>query len=238
VINRLRGLGIVLGLIGFAFIIAGGFAFMKVQEGQASLRSFSAAQGVELTYNEDGQLVDRGETEGAQAIMGLLTDDWAYPVVAAELDPADPVVNTGSEYMYQMATVSYHTLHGTQTIVLDEDVEYNGEMFKAGTYEFAVDGRYWNDFDREHPIEGIAREQAWSGTAHGLIAELGVGTVTHSALQMGLGLAGILAGLGLTIILAGLGLVWAGRAPVQTAVPAASRIAVPAAERIKVPASV
>ena len=217
-INRLRGLGIVLGLIGFAFIIAGGFAFMKVQEGQASLNAFSAAQGVELSYNEDGQLVDRGETEGAQAIMGLLTDDWAYPVVAAELDPADPLVNTGSEYMYQMATVSYHTLNGTQTIVLDEDVEYNGEMFKAGTYEFAVNGRYWSDFDREHPIEGPARAQAWTGVAHALIAELGVGTVTASALQLGLGLAALFAGIGGTLLIAGGGLVWAVR-PEKEAVP-------------------
>ena len=215
-INRLRGLGIVLGLIGFAFIAAGGFAFMKVQEGQASLKSFSAAQGVELAYNEEGQLVDRGETEGAQAIMALLTDDWAYPVVAAELDPADPLVNTGSEYMYQMATVSYHTLNGTQTVVLDEDVEYNGEMFKAGTYEFAVGGRYWSDFDREHPIEGPARAQAWTGVAHALVAELGVGTVTASALQLGLGLAALFAGVGATLLIAGGGLVWATRPEKET----------------------
>src|SRR5687768_2863601 len=156
-ISRLRGLGIVLGLLGLAFVAAGGFAFFKVQEGTASLKAFSAAQGVELAYNEDGQLVDRGEAAGADAIMALLTDDWGYPVVAAELDPADPIVNTGSEYMFQMATVAYHTLHGTQTVILPEDVEYNGEMFKAGTYEFAVDGRYFSDFDREHPIEGPAR---------------------------------------------------------------------------------
>jgi len=96
-INRLRGLGIVLGLIGLAFVVAGGFAFFKVQEGTASLKAFSAAQGVELAYNEDGQLVDRGEPEGARAIMGLLTDDWGYPVVTSELDPADPVVNTHDE---------------------------------------------------------------------------------------------------------------------------------------------
>jgi hypothetical protein len=52
---------------------------------------------------------------------------------------------------------------------------------------------------------------AWSGTAHGLVGELGVGTVTHSALQMGLGMAGLFAGLGLTLILAGFGLVWAAK---------------------------
>jgi hypothetical protein len=207
--SRLRGLGIVLGLIGLAFVVAGGLAFFKVQEGTASLNAFSAAQNVQLAYNEDGQLVDRGETEGAQAIMALLTDDWGYPVVAAELNPNDPMVNTASEYMYQMATIAYHTLHGVQTVVLTEDVEYNGEVFAAGEYEFAIDGRYFSDFDRQHPIEGPARAQAWSGTAHGLIAELGVGTVTASALQLGLALAGLFAGVGATFLLTGAGLVWA-----------------------------
>ena len=38
-----------------------------------------------------------------------------------------------------------------------------------------------------------------------------MGTVTHSTLQMGLGLSGIAAGFGLTVILAGLGLVWASK---------------------------
>jgi hypothetical protein len=207
--KRLRGLGIVLALIGLAFVVAGGFAFFKVQEGTASLKAFSAAQNVELTYNDEGQLIDRGETAGAVAIMALLTDDWGYPVAASELDPADPTVNTASEYMYQMATVAYHTLHGVQTIVLEEDVEYNGEVFAAGTYEFPVDGRYWADFDREHPIEGAARAQAWTGVAHALIGELGVGTVTAQALQLGLALAGLFAGLGGTLILTGAGLVWA-----------------------------
>jgi hypothetical protein len=227
-ISRLRGLGIVLGLIGFAFVAAGAFAFMKTQEGYTSLNAFSAAQGVELAYNEEGQLVDRGEPEGAQAIMALLTDDWRYPVVSGELDPNDPVVNTASEYMFQMATVAYHTLHGVQTVVLTEDTEYNGEVFPAGEYEFAIDGRYFNDFDREHPIEGPARAQAWSGTAHGLIAELGVGTVTASALQLGLGLAALFAGVGATFLLTGAGLVWATRPEIQP-VPVFRTATVPAA---------
>ena len=217
-INRVRGLGIVLGLIGLAFVVAGGFAFFKVQEGTASLRAFSAAQGVELTYDESGQLTDRGTAEGAQPIMALLTDDWGYPVVTGELDPNDPVVNTASEYMFQMATVAYHTLHGTQTIVLEEDVEYNGELFTAGTYEFPIDGRYWADFDREHPLQGPARAQAWTGVAHALIGQLGVGTVTASALQLGLALAGLVAGLGGVFLLTGAGLVWATR-PEKVEVP-------------------
>ena len=159
--------------------------------------------------------------------MGLLTDEWGYPVVAGELDPADPIVNTGSEYMFQMATVAYHTLNSTQTIVLAEDVTYNGELFAAGTYEFAVDGRYWADFNREHPIEGPARAQAWTGVAHALIGELGVGTVTASALQLGLGLAALFAGLGATLLIAGGGLVWAVR-PEKVSVPVLRRAPVSA----------
>lgn len=209
--KRLQKVGIVLALVGLGFLVAGGVAYSQVQAGYDSLESFSAAQNVALSYNDDGQLVDRGTTEGAAAIITLLTEDWGYPVDMGELDPADPIVNTDSEYMYQMATIAYHTLHGTQTVVLDEPVEYNGEMFEAGTYEFEVDGRYWTDFDRLHPIEGQARGMAWTGTAHGLIGELGVGTVTHSALQLGLGLAATLVGIGFLTMIAGFGLVWAVR---------------------------
>ncbi len=209
--KRLKTLGVVLTIVGMIFVIAGGVAFVKVQDGYDSLQAFSESQNVTLNYNDEGQLIDRGTTEGADAIMLLLTDAWAYPVVESDLNPDDPLVNTASEYMFQMATITYHTLHGTQTVVLTEDVEYNGEVFTAGTYEVEVDGKYWTDFDRMHPLEGPARGVAWSGTAHGLIAELGVGTVTHSTLQMGLGLAGVTGGLGLAFALAGFGLIWAAR---------------------------
>ena len=209
--KRLGILGLVLIVAGFAFVIAGGIAYAKVQDGYDSLQAFSEKQNVQLTYDENGNLVDRGSTEEADAIMSLLTDDWQYPVVKSDLDPNDPLVNTASEYMYQMATIVHHTLTGTQTVVLDQPIEYNGTTYAAGTYEFPVDGRYWTGFDRQNPIEGPAREQAWTGTAHGLIAELGVGTVTHSTLQMGLALAGLFAGVGLVFMLAGGGLIWAGR---------------------------
>ena len=46
-------------------------------------------------------------------------------------------------------------------------------------------------------------------------SELGVGSVTASALQIGLGMAGILAGVGFMFILAGLGLVWVARAETE-----------------------
>lgn len=225
--SRLRLIGIAVGLIGIGFLAIGGYAFIKTQDGYRSLNAFSAAQDVQLTYDEEGQLVDRGETEGAQAIMALLTDDWGYSVVDSELDPSDPVVNTASEYMYEMATIAYHTLHGTQTIVLTEPVEYNGETFAAGTYEFAVDGRYYSQFDRSHPLEGPARGQAWSATAIGLIGQLGVGTVTASALQLGLALAALFAGVGATFLFIGAGLFWATR-PEKAEVPVLRTANVPA----------
>lgn len=218
--QRLRILGIVMVVFGVVFAGAGVYAFTQVQAGNDSLQSFSAAQNVTLSYNEDGQLVDRGTTEGAEAIMSLLEDDWGYPVNEADLDPNDPLVNTATEYMFQMATIGYHVLHGTQTVVLDEDVEYNGETFPAGEYEVVVNtigsdervaaglGGYWTDFDRMHPIEGPVRGQAWSGTAHGLFGELGVGTVTASTLQLATGISAMIFGLGLTVIVLGAGLIW------------------------------
>jgi hypothetical protein len=209
--KRLQILGVLMVVIGFGFLAGAGVAYGKIQNGYDSLQAFSEAQNVELSYNEDGQLIDRGETAQAEEIMKLLTEDWQYPVVKSDFDPNDPLVNSATEYMYQMATIVYHTLHSTQTVVLDEAVEYKGETFEAGTYEFDVDGRYWTGFDRQHPIEGPARAMAWTGTAHGLVGELGVGTVTHSALQLGLGVSVLLAGLGLVFGLMGGGLVWAAR---------------------------
>jgi len=219
--KRLRIVGVVIALIGLGFLIGSGVAYTKVQDGYASLDAFSTAQNVELSYNEAGELIDRGTTDGAAAIMGLLVDDWGYLVNEADLDPNDPVVNTATEYMYQMATIGYHVLHGTQTVVLTETVEYNGETFEAGTYEVEINtigtperldagyAGYWTDFDRQHPLEGPARAQAWSGTVHGLFGELGVGTITASTLQIAMAVVGILAAVGITVMLAGLGLVWA-----------------------------
>jgi hypothetical protein len=216
--RRFQILGIGILVIGLVFVAVGGYAFIKTQEGYKSLNSFSAAQNVKLSYNDQGQLISAGETAEAQSIMNLLKNDWGYPVVDSELNPNDPVVNTASEYMFQMATIAYHTLHSTQTVVLDENA-VKGTDLAPGTYEFNVDGRYWAQFDRTDPIQAAARGQAWTGTAHALIAELGVGTATASALQLALALAGLFAALGLTLIVTGAGLVWAVR-PVRESVPA------------------
>jgi len=230
-------LGVFLIIVGIGYFVGAGVAYSKTMDGYGSLEAFSGEQNVELSFNEDGQLVDRGTTEGAEAIMSLLKDDWNFPVVEScgtLITPAgicadDPVVNNASEYMYQMATISYHTLHGTQMINLSEDdiaaaiesekldpdgtyngsvAAYQGTVLTPGVYEVPVDGRYWTGFNRTDLLDGPAREQAWSGTAHALVAELGVGAVTHSALQLALGIAGLLAGLGVVCTVMGAVFIW------------------------------
>ena len=228
--KRLQRLGIGIVVMGLVFFAAGGYTLYKTQQGASALQTFSAAQNVKLSYNDQGQLVDRGETAGAESIMSLLVNDWGYAVDKGELNPNDPLVNTASEYMYQMATISYHTLHATTNVTIPEDVVVDGQVVtKAGEYEFVNDGRYWTGFDRTDPIQAAARDKIWTGTAHALIAELGVGSVTASALTMGLGIAGLFALIGLTVVLTGLGLIWATRASTEKAkVPAFKQVANPA----------
>jgi hypothetical protein len=230
--KRLQLLGVFLIVVGFGYFIGAGVAYSKVQGGYDSLSAFSEAQNVELNYNEDGQLIDRGTTEGADAILVLLEDDWNFPVVDSDMDPNDPLVNSASEYMFQMATIVFHVLHGEQAVVLTADdisaaieseklaadgtydgvvVAYQGEVLEPGVYMVPVDGRYWTGFNRTDLLDGPAREQAWSGTAHALVAELGVGAATHSTLQLALGVAALLAGLGVVCMVSGGGLIWAAK---------------------------
>ncbi|MEO5941353.1 MAG: hypothetical protein ABIZ72_10125 [Candidatus Limnocylindrales bacterium] len=211
--KRLQRLGLGLVVMGIVFFAAGGYTLYKTQQGATALQTFSAAQNVKLSYNDQGQLVDRGETAGADKIMSLLVNDWGFTVDKSELNPNDPLVNTASEYMYQMATISFHTLNAATTVTFPEDVIVDGKVVQAaGTYDFKNDGKYWTGFDRTDPIQGAAREKIWTSTAHALIAELGVGSVTASALTMGLGIAALFALVGLTVLMTGLGLVWATRA--------------------------
>ena len=216
--GRLKVLGVIVAVMGLAFIAGGGYAYYKTNQGSQALQAFSAAQNVKLTYNADGQLGDgKGDTTEATAIMGLLANDWGFNVDKSELNPNDPLVNTTSEYMYQMATITYHTLHAATTVVLDKDVTAaDGKVYTAGSYQFQNDGRYWTGFDRTNPIEGAARGQIWTATALALVGELGVGSATASALQLGLGMAAILGGIGFMFLITGLGLVWVARAATET----------------------
>ncbi|NJD29529.1 MAG: hypothetical protein FIA92_14710 [Chloroflexi bacterium] len=208
---RFKAIGLAMIVAGFVFVGVGGFTYVKTSEGATSLEAFSTAQAVELTYNDAGQLIDRGETAIADEILKLLTDDWGYPVVRSDLDPNDPLINTATEYMYEMAAIAYHTLTSTQTVTVADHTDYRDQHFMPGDYEVAVAGRYYAEFDRGSPTDGPARTQAWSPLALSLMANLGVGSVTASTLQMGLGIAALAAALGGTLVLLGAGLVWIGR---------------------------
>ena len=210
--RRLKILGVLVALIGLAFLAAGGYSLMRAQQGDDGAQRLQRSAERPAHLQRRWAAVSAGETSEAEAIMSLLTNDWGYTVADSDFDPNDPIVNTASEYMFQMATISYHVLHSTVTVNLTEPAEYNGETFVAGAYDFPVDGRYYSEFDRAHPIEGPARGIAWSPTALGLIGQLGVGTTTASALQMGLGLAAAFGAVGATLLFIGLGLVWATRA--------------------------
>ncbi len=222
-------LGVFLIIVGLGYFVGAGYAYTQVQGGYDSLQAFSEAQNVELNYNEDGEFMDRGSVETGEEILTFLKTDWGFPVVESDLDPNDPLINTASEYMLQMAIINFHILHGEQTVVLTAEgieagiengqleadgtyngvvVAYQGEVLEPGAYTVPVDGRYWTGFDRMDILDGPARSQAWSGTAHGLVGELGVGAVTHSTLQLGLGIAALLAGLGVVCTVMGAGFIW------------------------------
>lgn len=231
-IGRLTKLGVVLAVFGLAFVAAGGYAFIKVQDGQKALNAFSAAQAVSLTYNDQGQLTSSGTTEAAATIMDRLTKEWGYTVNMAEFNPNDPIVNTASEYMFQMATISTHVLDMQIPITLTADYTApDGTFYAAGTeIPFNVDGRYYSQFDRTDPVQAAARGIAWSPTALALVGQLGVGAATASSLELGLGVAGALGGVGIIFLIAGLGLVWAVRPETATAKATATRpVFVPAA---------
>jgi len=232
--SRLRITGVILIIIGIVALGASGYTYMRTQESADSLQGFSEAQDVNLSYNDEGQLIDRGTVEGAEAIRDLLGNTWRWPIVEGELDPDDPLVDTATEYMFQMATIAYHTLTGTQDVVLTETVEWDGDgdgevaadapvydggewdpatsgedaVFNPGTYQVPVNERYWTQFNRMHPLDGPARSQTWSGTVHGLFAELGVGAVTASLAQVGLGIAAVVLLMGIGFLTAGVLLLW------------------------------
>lgn len=164
--------GLVLVVGGIIGIALGGYLYFKAEGGLESLDAVYATQGRMMSYDSEGNFTDRGTKENGDKILSLLEDDWKYPLNRSNLDPSDPLVNTPDELMVQYAIINYHTLHGTQTVVLDEDVEYKGVLYEAGTYQVPVDGRYFSDLDRNHPLEGAVRDQAWSPLAFGLLGQL------------------------------------------------------------------
>ena len=162
-----------------------------------------------MPYDDDGNFTDRGTKEGGDKILALIEEDWQFELNRGNLDPNDTLVNTPDELMVQYGIITYHTLHGTQTVVLDKAIEYDSVMYEAGSYEVDVDGRYFSDLDRKHPLEGPVRTQAWSPLAFGLLSSLiggmnsdyqaGMAHFMSWSIFMGLGLMFAVAGVFVTL---------------------------------------
>lgn len=208
---RLRILGVFLAAAGMA--MAGtGFLYGATQanDGLASAQAMYEAQGVELTYDEQGRLLDRGTPEGAESIMKLLTEEWKFPVDPADFDPADPLVDTRSELMFQYATITYHVLHGEVDVTLTQEqvpITYRGVTYtEAGTYKIAPLDDY-AAFDRTNPIEAQLRN-AWTPQALALTATLAGGHANQVAGELAQATTLAIGGIGLLFVAAGSGLVW------------------------------
>jgi len=209
--DRVRILGLSLVLVGLALAGTGFFyGAPRAKAGLDSAQAMYEAQGVTLSYNENGELTDRGTPEAAQAIMALLEDTWAYPVNHKNFDPDDPLINTRDELMFQFATLTQHILISERPVTLTEadvPIEYRGVNYtEPGTYMIQVDG-YFRDFNRNHPIAGPLRE-AWSADANSLLAKLSAGHANQAVGELALFTSLGIGGVGLLFAALGGGLIW------------------------------
>ena len=90
----------------------------------------------------------------------------------------------------------------------------DGQLVEAaGTYDFVTTASIGRASTGRR--SGAAAREKSGPAPHALIAQLGVGSMTASALTMGTGIAALFALVGLTVVLFGLGLVWAARASTE-----------------------
>jgi hypothetical protein len=208
-----------LRLVGYALVAAGvgvagaGFLYGMPQadDGLESAQAMYESQGVSLTYNEEGQLTDRGTTEGAQRIMDLLVKEYKYPINPADFDPNDPLVNTRSELMYEYATITYHVLHTTVAVRLtdaDVPISYRGvDYTEPGTYNISLE-HYYAHLDRSNPIERQLRE-AWSPLAFSLTSSLAGAHANQAAGELARMTTIAIGAIGLLLAATGGAVVWA-----------------------------
>lgn len=209
--KRLRIVGVLVAVGGIALAGAGfAYGMPQANDGLASAQKMYEAQGVTLSYNDKGQLVDHNSVEDAQAIMALLAHDWGYKVNQKNMDPKNPVVNTRDELMYEYATLTYHVMHSKVTVKLaDKDVPitYRGVTYdKAGDYPIEV-GKYYAQLDRANPIEKQLRD-AWTPQYLGLTATLAAAHANQAAGELAQATTLAIGGIGLLFAAAGVGLVW------------------------------
>jgi hypothetical protein len=213
--QRLRVVGIVMIVAGLAVASVGFlYGIPTANDGLDSAQAMYESQGISLSYDDQGRLVDRGTVEGAQAIMRLLEVEWRFPVKHSSFDPNDPLINTRDELMFQYATIVYHVLHTKQKVVLNETqvpITFRGVTYdQPGTYEIEV-GAYYGALNRMHPIEGQLRA-AWSPLALALTSYLAAGHANQAAGELALMTSLGIGAIGLLAIVAGAGLAWVGMA--------------------------
>jgi hypothetical protein len=209
---RLRILGVVLAACGVATAGVGFlYGWMTASDGLASAQAIYEDQGVELSYNDAGQLVDGNNATAAQDILDRLAADWKYPVNHKDLDPKDPVVNTRTELMYEYATITTHVLDSKVAVVLNATqvpITYRGVTYDApGTYNITVE-KYYAQMDRSNPIEAQLRN-AWSPLALSLLGALAGGHANQAAGELARATTLGFTGIGLLFALGGAGLFWA-----------------------------
>lgn len=209
--NRTLIVGIVLSVAGLCVAGAGFlYGYPQARDGLESAQALYEAQGVVLSYNDNGQLIDRGTPEGAQKIMDLLEKDFKYPVNHDNFDPKDPLVNTRDELMYEYATITFHVLNTAVPVTLtasDVPISYRGvDYTEPGTYNITLE-HYYAHLDRTNPIERQLRT-AWSPLAMSLTSALAGAHANQAAGEIARATTLGMGGIGLLFTLAGAGLIW------------------------------
>jgi len=208
---RVRLLGIFLLLAGVTLAGVGFlYGLPQAENGLDSAQAMYKEQGVTLTYNEDGELTDRGTTEGAQAIMDLLENDFEYPVNHDNLDPDDPLINTRDELMFEYATITYHVLHTAVPVTLtdaDVPITYRNVTYtEPGTYNITLE-HYYAHLDRTNVVERQLRN-AWSPLALSLTSALAGAHANQAAGELARMTTLGFGGLGLLIAATGGAVIW------------------------------
>lgn len=211
VLNRTMIVGIVIGVAGLVVAGAGFlYGYPQSRDGLESAQAMYEAQGVTLTYNEQGQLTDGGNVENAQKILDLLEKDFKYPVNHDNLDAKDPLVNTRDELMYEYATITYHVLTTSVPVTLtasDVPITYRDvEYTEPGTYNITLE-HYYAHLDRTNPIERQLRT-AWSPLAMSLTSALAGAHANQAAGEIAQATTLGMGGIGLLFTLLGVGMIW------------------------------
>jgi len=97
----MNGSAVLFIITGVGCIAAGGAVVFKAQEGLQSLQAVYRAQNIQMSYDEQGNFIDRGTVEDGNAILNLLAEDWQYPLNRKNLLRNHELYNPYSLYLYE-----------------------------------------------------------------------------------------------------------------------------------------